>query len=138
MASEEKKIVSDFYNSGFFRKDQHLEKYLHPEMELFWNAKTGYSHMYRKDIATVTAEAAKSFETVRCDITHLLQEKNIVTVRFTFYVTTIENSNEEIPIAHFVAIWEIKDGLMYKGYQMSLSAEEDPKAMISYRGINLS
>jgi len=138
MISEEKRIVSDFYCSDFFSKNQNVEKYLHPEMELYWNAATGYSHMYRDDIAQVTAEAAKSFETVRCEITHLLQEDNNVTVRFTFFITTIENPGEEIPAAHFVAICEIKDGLMYKGYQMSQPAEEAPEAMISYRGINLS
>jgi len=137
MISVGKKLVSEFYSSDFFNKVQQSEKYLHPEMELFWNAKTGYSHMSREDISKVTAEAAKSFETVRCEITHLLEEGNNVTIRFTFYVATIENPTEEMPIAHFVAIWEIKDGLMYKGYQMSLPAEESPEAMISYKGINL-
>ena len=66
-----------------------------------------------------------------------MEEGNNVTNRFTFYVATIENPTEEMPIAHFVAIWEIKDELMYKGYQMSLPAEESPEAMISYKGINL-
>ena len=137
MISVGKRLVSEFYSSDSFNKVQQSEKYLHPEMELFWNAKTGYSHMSREDISKVTAEAAKSFETVRCEITHLLEEGNNVTIRFTFYITTIENPTEEMPIAHFVAIWEIKDGLMYKGYQMSLPAEESPEAMISYKGINL-
>ena len=137
MSSEGKKIVSAFYSSDFFNKNQQVEKYLHPEMELFWNARTGYSHMRRDDVAAVTSEAAKSFDSVRCEITHLLQEGNNVTIRFTFYITTIENPNEEMPAAHFVAIWELKDGLMYKGYQMSQPAEEAPEAMISYNGINL-
>jgi len=137
MISEEKNIVNEFYSSDFFSQNQQIEKYLHPEMELFWNARTGYSHMRREDVAQVTQEAAKSFESVRCEITHLLQEGANVTIRFTFYITTIENPTEEMPAAHFVAIWEIKDGLMYKGYQMSQPAEEAPEAMISYREINL-
>jgi len=132
MISEEKNVVSEFYGSDFFSQNQQVEKYLHPEMELFWNARTGYSHMRRDDVAQVTSEAAKSFDSVRCEITHLLQEGTNVTIRFTFYITTIENPTEEVPAAHFVAIWEIKDGLMYKGYQMSQPAEEDPEAMISY------
>ena len=137
MSTEGKKIVSAFYSSDFFNKNQQVEKYLHPEMELFWNARTGYSYMRRDDIAAVTSEAVKSFDSVRCEITHLLQEGQNVTIRFTFYITTIENPTEEVPAAHFVAIWEIKDGLMYKGYQMSQPAEEEPEAMISYNGINL-
>jgi len=137
MSTALKKVVSDFYTSDFFNKYQNVEKYLHPEMELFWNAGTGYSHMFRDDISKVTQEAAKSFDSVRCEITHLLQENDHVTVRFTFFISTIENPTEEVPVAHFVAIWEMKEGLMYKGYQMSQPAEEDPKAMISYQGINL-
>ena len=137
MISVGKKVVSDFYSTDFFNKIQQVEKYLHPDMELFWNARTGYSHMRREDVAKVTSEAAKSFDSVRCEITHLLQEGTNVTIRFTFYITTIENPTEEMPAAHFVAIWEIKDGLMYKGYQMSQPAEEAPEAMISYREINL-
>lgn len=137
MNAEGKKVVSDFYSSDFFNKNQNVSKYLHPDMELYWNARTGYSHMRRDDIAAVTSEASKSFDSVRCDITHLLQEGVNVTIRFTFYITTIENPTEEMPAAHFVAIWELKDGLMYKGYQMSQPAEEAPEAMISYNGINL-
>ncbi len=137
MISEEKKVVSEFYSSDFFNKNSNIEKFLHPEMELFWNAADGYSHMRRDDIWKVTKEAAKSFDSVRCEITHLLQEDSNVTIRFTFYIRTIENPNEEMPVAHFLAIWEIKDGLMYKGYQMSQPAEEAREAMISYEGINL-
>ena len=137
MISVGKRLVSEFYSSDYFNKVQEDKKYLHPDMELFWNAKTGYSHMRRDDISRVSAEMAKSFETVRCETTHLLEEGNYVTIRFTFYGTTIENPTEEMPIAHFVAIWEIKDGLMYKGYLMSQPAEAFPEAMISYRGINL-
>ena len=137
MNSAGKKVVSDFYTSDFFNKNQNVEKYLHPDMELFWNAGTGYSHMFRDDVYKVTQEASKSFDSVRCEITHLLQENDHVTIRFTFFISTMENPNEEVPVAHFVAIWELKDGLMYKGYQMSQPAEEDPAAMISYQGINL-
>lgn len=137
MISEKKRIVRDFYTSDFFNKNQNVEKYLHPDMELFWNARTGYSRMDRDDVAQVTLEAARSFESVRCEITHLLQEASSVTIRFTFYISTIENPTEETPVAHFVAIWEIKEGLMYKGYQMSQPAEETPEAMVSYRVINL-
>jgi len=56
---------------------------------------------------------------------------------WAYFVRMIENPNEEVPVAHFMAIWEIKDNLMYRGYQMSQPAEEDQEAMISYRGVNL-
>lgn len=137
MSTNDKNIVSSFYTSDFFNETDNVKKYLHPEMELFWNARTGYSHMGMNDILTMASEASKSFESVRCDITHLLEEGDHVTIRFTYFVRLIENPNEEVPVAHFMAIWKIKDGLMYRGYQMSQPAEEDQEAMISYRGVNL-
>lgn len=137
MSINAKSVVSNFYMSDFFNELDNVKKYLHPEMELFWNARTGYSHMNREDILTMASEAAKSFDSVRCDITHLLEEGDNVTIRFTYFVRMIENPNEEVPVAHFMAIWNIKDGQMHRGYQMSQPAEEDKEAMISYRGVNL-
>ncbi|MEP0266429.1 nuclear transport factor 2 family protein [Dokdonia sp.] len=137
MSINAKSVVSNFYMSDFFNELDNVKKYLHPEMELFWNARTGYSHMNREDILTMASEASKSFDSVRCDITHLLEEGDNVTIRFTYFVRMIENPNEEVPVAHFMAIWSIKDGQMHRGYQMSQPAEEDKEAMISYRGVNL-
>ncbi|WP_299207319.1 nuclear transport factor 2 family protein [uncultured Dokdonia sp.] len=137
MNTSGKSIVSGFYTSDFFNETENVNKYLHPDMELFWNARTGYLHMSREDVLTMASEASKSFDTVRCEITHLLEDGNNVTIRYTYFVKTIENPNEEVPVAHFMAIWTIKDDLMYRGYQMSQPAEEDPEAMISYQGINL-
>lgn len=137
MSISPKSIVSGFYTSDFFNESDNVKKYLHPEMELFWNARTGYSHMNREDILTMTSEASKSFDSVRCDITHLLEEGENVTIRFTYFVRMIEDPNEEVPVAHFMAIWKLKDGQMHRGYQMSQPVDENKEAMISYRGVNL-
>lgn len=137
MKTSGKSIVSGFYTSDFFNEIDNVKKYLHPEMELFWNARTGYSHMNRDEVFAMASEASKSFESVRCEITHLLEDGDNVTIRYTYFVRMIEDPNEEVPVAHFMAIWKIKDGLMYRGYQMSQPAEEDKEAMISYEGINL-
>lgn len=137
MSTSAKQIVSDFYTSDFFNNSKKLTEFLHPDMELFWNARTGYSHMSRNELITVVEEAAKSFEDIRCDITHLLEDGANVTIRFTFFVRTIEDPNEETPIAHFMAIWNVKDGQMYRGYQMSQPAEEDKEALVSYQGVIL-
>ncbi len=137
MSKSAKQVVSDFYTSDFFNNSKKLTEFLHSDMELFWNARTGYSHMSRKELIAVVEEAAKSFEGIRCDITHLLEDGANVTIRFTFFVRTIEDPNEETPIAHFMAIWNVKDGQMYRGYQMSQPAEEDKDALVSYRGVIL-
>ena len=53
MSINAKSVVSNFYMSDFFNELDNVKKYLHPEMELFWNARTGYSHMNREDILTL-------------------------------------------------------------------------------------
>ena len=44
--------------------------------------------------------------------------KVIITI-YTHYVNAFENPNEEMVLAHFVVIWEVKDGKLYKGFLMS-------------------
>ncbi len=133
MSKSKKKIVRDFYNSDFFNDPSLLKKYLHPEMELFWNAKTGYNHMRIDDVRVMSQEAAKSFDSVRAKVTHLVGKGDTVTIRFTYYVTTMERPNEEEPIAHFMAIWELRDDKLYRGYQMSQPIEEGADAMVSWK-----
>jgi hypothetical protein len=43
----------------------------------------------------------------------------MVTVRFSHFAKTIENPREEMLLAHFIAIFEIKDNKIYRGYQIS-------------------
>lgn len=133
MAKSNKKIVKEFYNSDFFNDTSQLDIYMHPEMELYWNAKTGYSHMDIEAIRAMATEAGKSFDSLRPVITHLISKGNEVVIRFTYYVSTIERPGKEDPIAHFIAIWEVKDGLLYRGYQMSQPAEETKEAMQSWK-----
>ncbi|TVZ51068.1 nuclear transport factor 2 family protein [Dokdonia sp. Hel_I_53] len=133
MAKSNKKIVAEFYNSDFFNEPENIDKFLHPEMKLFWNAKTGYSHMDIEDIRNMAAEAGKSFDSVRPEVTHLFSKENQVTIRFTYFVTTIEQPEIELPIAHFMAIWELTDGLLHRGYQMSQPIEESKEAMKSWK-----
>jgi hypothetical protein len=52
-------------------------------------------------------------------ITHIIAEDNTVSVRYSHFVKTIENPREEMLLAHFFVIWEIKDGKLYRGFQMS-------------------
>jgi predicted SnoaL-like aldol condensation-catalyzing enzyme len=52
----------------------------------------------------------KSYVRSKIRITHCIEEGNIVSVRYSHYVKTIENPREEMLLAHFFVIWEIKDG----------------------------
>ncbi len=137
MASSEKALVESFYTSEFYKDPSQVSKHFHPDAELFWNSSAGFNKMGVKDLEEICTEMAKSFEYIRPEISHLLQDDKSVTIRITFYTKTIENPDEEIPLTHMVAIWEIKDGKMYKGYQMSQPADDSPDNLRSFMAINL-
>lgn len=127
MSSKAKTLVKDFYeNFG------DAGEYLHPEAELFWNSAFGFHKMDKAAIEHLAGEITRSFHSLRPEISHLLSEKEVVTIRFTYFMRTIENVEEELPMAHFIAIWEIKDGKLHKGHQVSQPADESPENLGSF------
>lgn len=136
MSLKPKDCVGKFYSSDFYREPDAVSRYLHPETQLFWNSSSGFHKMGFQEIADLSKEFTRSFESLRADISHLLSDKNTVTIRFTYYVRTNENPEEELPIAHFIAIWEIKDGKMYKGHQISQQADDSPENLDSFLSNN--
>lgn len=136
MALTEKQLVESFYTSEFYKDPSQISKHFHPDAELYWNSNAGFNKMNVKDLEGISAEMSKSFEYLRPVISHLLQEDNTVTIRVTYFTRTIENPEEEVLLAHMVAIWEIKDNKMYKGYQMSQPADDSPENLSSFMGTN--
>ena len=126
MSKSPKDLVRGLYESDFFNDSSVLKKYLHSEAELYWNASTGFSKMTYSDIASMSSEMGKSFISLRSSVTHLIEEDNQVSIRLTYYIKTVENPEEEVGIIHFLAIWELKDGLLYRGYQIRQPSDEDP------------
>ncbi|MDT0685646.1 nuclear transport factor 2 family protein [Autumnicola psychrophila] len=121
MSIRRKEIIEKFYEC--FYKDSDVEKYLHPDAELTWNSSTGLRLLNFEDISAFAAEMARSYESLRLEVRDILMEKDQVVINFTYHVNTIENPEEEIPMAHFMAIWEIRDNKLYKGHQISQLAD---------------
>jgi len=136
MSLSDKKLVQAFYTSNFYEDQDKVKAYLHPEAELYWNSSAGFNKMDFSDVLKMSSEMSKTFKSLRAEISHLLYEKNEVTIRLTYHIKTVENPEEEIPMAHFIAIWEIKDGKMFKGYQISQAADETPENLSSFLSTN--
>jgi hypothetical protein len=119
MQTPEKQLVRDFFESSFYKDSSLIKKFLHPEVSFHWNSSTGFSILNLEELTNISLEMGKAYEAITCEISHLLQEKNMITIRFSYLVNTIENPEEEFTLAHFVCIWEIKDQKLYKGYLMS-------------------
>lgn len=132
MQSKEKQLVHDFYTSGFHKDTSILKEYLHKDVMIYWNSSSGFSKLDYGDFSRMSSDIGKSYEGLFCEITHLLQEDNKVTIRFTYNVTTIENPEEDIALAHFICIWEVKDGKLYEGYLISQPGDDSEENISSF------
>ena len=114
-----KQLVLDFYQSDAFRNAEVIEKYIHDDAVIHWHSTTGYRHLNKNDLKLLAEEMKKSYHSSRLTVSHILQEDDTVSVRYVHYVSPIENPSDEIILAHFMTIWELQDGKLFRGYQMS-------------------
>lgn len=124
MGLKEKETVVKFYQTNFNGEADSIKNFLHPDVELAWYGTTGFRKLNLKGIADIIEELKTSFESLRVEVEKTVTSKQDVAIHFTYHVRTIENPEEEMPLAHFVAIWELKDGMLYKGVQISQLGEE--------------
>ncbi|SDR75777.1 nuclear transport factor 2 family protein [Gramella sp. MAR_2010_147] len=124
MGLRTKEIVKEFYESNFYKDEDVLRSFLHPEVELSWYGTTGLRKLNLKGIAEISEQLAESYESLRAEVDKVVAKNDDVAIHFTYHVRTIENPEEEMPLAHFIAIWEIKDGKLFKGVQISQLGEE--------------
>jgi hypothetical protein len=114
-----KDIVKNFYKSDAFRNRELLDSFIHPDISLDWHSSKGFLRLNREEMLTLADELGKAYHSSRIYINHILEEDNVVTVRYIHYVKTIENPREEMVLANFIVIWELKEDKLHRGYQMS-------------------
>lgn len=114
-----KELVAEFYQSDALRDCDVMKRFLHDNIELHWHSSKGFLKMDKEDLIVLAGEMKRSYTSSRVEFTHLLEDNNSVTARYTYYVTPIESNEEEVVLAEFITIWEVKDGKLFRGYQMS-------------------
>ena len=60
-----------------------------------------------------------------------------MTSRHTLYGRTIENPENDAPMAHYTTIWEVKEGKLYRGHEVSQPADEDTLKSNSFKEIKI-
>jgi hypothetical protein len=114
-----KEIVQNFYKSDVILEAESVNSFLHPEVVLEWHSTKGFLKLKHEEIIKLSNELGKTYVRSKYHISHIIEENNSVAVRYSQFVKTIENPREEMLLAHFSVIWEIKDNKLYRGYQMS-------------------
>ncbi|WP_310991876.1 nuclear transport factor 2 family protein [Aequorivita marina] len=137
MSKEAKEVVRDFYRSDILGDKDVMERFFHPDLTLIWNSPTGLSIKNYDDIVTFFSEVRKSYDDIRVEVSHLLADGPHVTVRYKYYVRTMENPDEELGIAHFMSIFEVKDDKIYRGYQISQPVTDNDDTTESYHKVKV-
>ncbi|GEQ86247.1 hypothetical protein ULMS_17550 [Patiriisocius marinistellae] len=119
MSKSAKEIVKEFYNYNLVSEPGKALSLIHDDIELIWNSADGLTIMHYPEIVESFKEIQRSYDDLRVEVSHVLEDENFVTIRYKYYIRTIENQDEELGIAHFIAIWQIKDGKLYRGHQIS-------------------
>jgi len=114
-----KDIVLEFYKSDVLLDKKAVSELLHPEVTIDWNSSKGFIQMNFEDILALTDELAKAYIRSKIRMSHILEENDLVSLRYSHFVKTIENPREDILLGNFFVIWEVKDGKLFKGFQMS-------------------
>lgn len=114
-----KELVTAYYESQAYRNSKILDKFVDNNLVLHWHSSKGYLELDKNDLLALASELEKSYTSSRLDISHIIAEGNNVSVRYIHYVNAFENPNEEMILAHFVVVWEVKNKKMVKGYLMS-------------------
>ncbi|MDI9258355.1 nuclear transport factor 2 family protein [Flavobacterium sedimenticola] len=114
-----KTIVQNFYKSDVLLEPEKVNALLHPDVILEWHSSKGFLKLHKDQIIELSHELGKAYLRSKSRISHIVSDGNTVSVRYSHFVKTIENPREEMLLAHFMVIWEVKDDKLYRGYQMS-------------------
>ena len=114
-----KEFIQKFYKSDALIDSEILKEYLHSEVVLDWNSSKGFVQLNYDSLLSLSNDLSKAYVRSKVRISHIISENDMITVRYSHFVKTIENPREEMLLAHFIAIWQIKDNKLYRGYQMS-------------------
>ncbi|MFN7099194.1 MAG: nuclear transport factor 2 family protein [Flavobacterium sp.] len=114
-----KEIVQKFYKSDALIDSAVIKDFLHPEVLVEWNSSKGFVELDYNALVQLSDELSKAYVRSKVRISHILSENDLVSLRYSHFVKTIENPREEMLLAHFNVIWQIKDNKLFRGYQMS-------------------
>ena len=105
-----KQLVKSFYDSDLANDPNVVSVYFHKECELHWTSSQGFMLLKYNDIEDFFKGTRQSYNNLRFEFTHFIESIQFVTTRHTLFAHTIESPDSEVVLAHFSAIWEVKEG----------------------------
>ncbi len=118
-----KELLKRFYASDLANDSSLIPRFFHKDCELHWNSSQGFDVLNYEDIVTFFHGIRESFDQLRFQISHILQDGNYITSRHTLFAKTIEDPNNEVAMAHYISIWQVKDEKLYRCHEISQLAD---------------
>jgi len=112
-------LVRKFYESAGILSKTYCMDIFHDEIRLEWYSSKGHLFLDHTDLLALSKDLKLSYFDLRAEVHDIMCEGEKVMIRYTYYVRTFENPEEELILATFFTVWEIRDGKLFKGIQMS-------------------
>ena len=119
-----KAIVKAFYDSDLANDESVVEKFFHKDCEMYWSSSQSSMYLNYNDILDFFVGTRASYHSVRFQFSHMLEDEQYVTSRHILLAKTIENPDDEVVLAQFSTIWEVKDEKLYRCHEMSRLIDE--------------
>lgn len=116
---EPTQIIEQFYQSGAAFNPERIQAHLHQDVLLDWHSSKGFLQMNREALINMAADMHRAYEHATVAIQSIVAQGNTVAVRYDQYAQTIENPSDEMLLGRFFAFWELRDGKLFRGHQMS-------------------
>ncbi|NNE31176.1 MAG: nuclear transport factor 2 family protein [Winogradskyella sp.] len=128
-----KELVKAFYEADLANDPNVVAQFFHQDCELHWTSSQGFMILNYNDLISFFEGTRQSYNNLRFEFTHLIESDSTVVNRHTVFANTIENPDNEIILAHFTTIWEVKDNKLFRGFEISQQADEkNSKSLASY------
>nr|WP_321234854.1 nuclear transport factor 2 family protein [uncultured Psychroserpens sp.] len=131
-----KEVVKAFYELDLAKTNNALD-FIHKDCKLLWNSSNGYTTLDYEGIKNMLEGLKKAYHSFNYRVSHLLEDQNMVTARYTIYVTSIERPEKEDALAHFISIWEVKNEKLYRCHEISQLADDSSESLNSYAEIKV-
>lgn len=116
---EPNQIIEKFYQSGAAFHPERIDAYLHEQVMLDWHSSKGFLQLNRQALVNMATDMHRNYEHATVTIHSIVAQGNTVALRYDQYAQTIENPADEMLLGRFFAFWEVRDGKLFRGYQMS-------------------
>ena len=82
MSKSPKQIVKEFHQANIINTELEFNDYFHKELVLIWNSTDGLSIMNYDDLIVFFSEIRRTYDDLRIEISHVLNDGNHVTIRY--------------------------------------------------------